>query len=95
MFSKESIPKSVPHCLISIEQMYDSFPAVMKLLPGPHNKIFELFKVLSGFINEEVERHKKDIDFNNPRDYVDAFLIEIEKVREELLDASIHCIHIA
>lgn len=58
----------------------------MKVLPGPHNKIFELFKVLSGFLGEEVERHQKDIDPNNPRDYIDAFLIEMEKVCEQLLD---------
>lgn len=66
--------------------MYDSFPAVMKVLPGPHNKIFKLFKTLSGFIREEVECHLKDIDPDNPRDYIDAFLIEMEKVCEQLFD---------
>lgn len=66
--------------------MYDSFTAVMKVLPGPHNKTFENFEVLSGFISEEVKCHQKDIDRNNPRDYIDAFLIEMEKVCEQQLD---------
>lgn len=66
--------------LMSFEQLYESFPMVMKYLPGPHNKIFENFTPIHKFITEEVERHKKDLDPNNPRDYIDAFLIEMEKV---------------
>ncbi|XP_058493849.1 cytochrome P450 2J6-like [Solea solea] len=58
--------------------LYESFPGVMKHLPGPHNKIFSNFNILKDFISEEVQRHKKDLDHNNPRDYMDAFLIEIE-----------------
>lgn len=66
--------------LTSFEQLYDSFPMVMKYLPGPHNKMFENYTTIRKFITEEVERHKKDLDPNNPQDYIDAFLIEMEKV---------------
>lgn len=55
----------------------------MKHLPGRHNKIFEKNAKVKEFIREEVQRHQKDIDPNNPRDYIDAFLIEMEKVREQ------------
>ncbi|KAM9385851.1 uncharacterized protein KZ484_007430 [Pholidichthys leucotaenia] len=58
---------------------YESFPRVMKHLPGPHNKMFSNFSSLQDFIGQEVKRHKKDLDHNNPRDYIDAFLIELEK----------------
>ncbi|XP_074523687.1 cytochrome P450 2J4-like [Halichoeres trimaculatus] len=62
--------------------IYDSFPAVMKHLPGPHNKIFSHFDALEEFLNQEVQRHKMDLDCNNPRDYIDAFIIEMEKQQE-------------
>ncbi|XP_038572266.1 cytochrome P450 2J6-like [Micropterus salmoides] len=58
--------------------MYQSFPRVMKHLPGPHNKIFSHFNTLLDFISQEVKWHKKDLDHNNPRDYIDAFLTEME-----------------
>ncbi|XP_076583276.1 uncharacterized protein LOC143318698 [Chaetodon auriga] len=62
--------------------LYESFPGVMKHLPGPHNKIFSHFKALQDFITEEVRSHKKDLDYNNPRDYIDTFIIEMEKHKE-------------
>ncbi|KAM3619696.1 uncharacterized protein V6R79_012131 [Siganus canaliculatus] len=64
---------------------YDGFPSVMKHLPGPHNKIFSHFRTLTDFIGEEVKIHKKDLDHNNPRDYIDAFVIEMEKHKESQL----------
>ncbi|XP_070816899.1 cytochrome P450 2J6-like [Chaetodon trifascialis] len=59
--------------------LYDSFPGVMKHLPGPHNKMSSHFNALQDFITEEVKSHKKDLDYNNPRDYIDTFIIEMEK----------------
>lgn len=56
----------------------------MKHLPGPHNKLFSYFNSLRDFLNEEVQNHKKDMDHSNPRDYIDAFIIEMEKVCEHL-----------
>lgn len=64
-------------------QLYESFPSVMKHLPGPHNKLFTNFDLVKDFIHEEVEKHKKDLDHNNPRDYIDTFLIEMDKVRKK------------
>uniref|UniRef100_A0A8P4GGX3 Uncharacterized protein n=1 Tax=Dicentrarchus labrax TaxID=13489 RepID=A0A8P4GGX3_DICLA len=62
--------------------LYESFPRVMKHLPGPHNKIFSHNKVLLDFIGEEVKMHKNNVDHNNPRDYIDTFITEIENVCE-------------
>ncbi|XP_034557102.1 cytochrome P450 2J1-like isoform X3 [Notolabrus celidotus] len=64
--------------------LYDSFPALMRLLPGPHNAIFSNSKCLEVSIRAEVERHKLDLDPSNPRDYIDAFLIEKHKRSGEL-----------
>uniref|UniRef100_A0A3P8VGW1 Cytochrome P450, family 2, subfamily N, polypeptide 13 n=1 Tax=Cynoglossus semilaevis TaxID=244447 RepID=A0A3P8VGW1_CYNSE len=57
--------------------LYDSFPSLMKYLPGPHNRIFANSKSLEGFITREVEDHKLDLDLDNPHDYIDTFLIEM------------------
>ncbi|XP_051803101.1 cytochrome P450 2J6-like [Acanthochromis polyacanthus] len=62
--------------------LYDSFPGVMKYLPGPLNKMFSNFNIIEDFIGQEVNRHKKDLDCNNPRDYIDTFLIEMKKYKE-------------
>uniref|UniRef100_G3PNK4 Cytochrome P450, family 2, subfamily N, polypeptide 13 n=1 Tax=Gasterosteus aculeatus aculeatus TaxID=481459 RepID=G3PNK4_GASAC len=62
--------------------LYDSFPRVMKHLPGSHNKIFSHYDSLLDFMNKEVESHKKDLDHSDPGDYIDAFIIEMEKHNE-------------
>ncbi|CAJ1060045.1 cytochrome P450 2J1-like isoform X1 [Xyrichtys novacula] len=64
--------------------LYDSFPSLMKHLPGPHNGIFSNSKCLEASIRVEVERHKLDLDPSNPRDYIDAFLIEKRRRNGEL-----------
>ncbi|XP_068599297.1 cytochrome P450 2J6-like [Brachionichthys hirsutus] len=56
--------------------LYDAFPALMRLLPGPHNAIFSNSRCLEASIRGEIERHKLDLDTSNPRDYIDSFLIE-------------------
>ncbi|KAG7228949.1 hypothetical protein INR49_008727 [Caranx melampygus] len=63
-------------------QLYEVFPGVMKRLPGPHHKTFILFDEVKDFITQEVQRHKKDLNHSNPRDYIDAFLIEMENHKE-------------
>ncbi|KAM7013065.1 cytochrome P450 2J6-like [Tautogolabrus adspersus] len=62
--------------------LYESFPSVMKHMPGPHNKMFHHFNIVKEFIGQEVQMHKKNLDHNNPRDYIDAFIIEMEKNKE-------------
>uniref|UniRef100_A0A3P8PI55 Uncharacterized protein n=1 Tax=Astatotilapia calliptera TaxID=8154 RepID=A0A3P8PI55_ASTCA len=63
-------------------QLYESFPGVMKRLPGPHNKMFSYFDIVKDFIAQEIKSHKEDLDPNNPGDYIDAFLIKMENLNE-------------
>ncbi|XP_047442830.1 uncharacterized protein LOC125009170 [Mugil cephalus] len=69
-------------------QLYEAFPGVMKHLPGEHNKLFNYSDILKDFISQEVQSHKKDLDHSNPRDYIDTFLIEMEKHKESDLGFS-------
>lgn len=61
-------------------QLYEAFPSLLKHLPGPHNKIFRNYTIVQGFLDQEIKIHKQDLDPNNPRDYIDSFIIEMEKV---------------
>ncbi|XP_030628943.1 cytochrome P450 2J6 [Chanos chanos] len=62
--------------------LYEIFPSLMKILPGKHNGIFHGFEEVSGYIREELEKHKKDRDPAAPRDYIDTFLDEMETTTE-------------
>uniref|UniRef100_A0A8C6WXC7 Cytochrome P450, family 2, subfamily N, polypeptide 13 n=1 Tax=Neogobius melanostomus TaxID=47308 RepID=A0A8C6WXC7_9GOBI len=63
-------------------QLYESFPWLMKHLPGPHNAMFEDTATIQKFVAEEVERHKQDLNPSNPRDYIDAFIIEMQNHKD-------------
>ncbi|XP_074492013.1 cytochrome P450 2J5-like [Sebastes fasciatus] len=62
--------------------LYEAFPGVMKHLPGPQNKIFSHYNDILDFISQEVKSHKTDLDHNDPRDYIDAFIIEMENNKQ-------------
>jgi len=53
----------------------------MRRLPGPHKNIFALWKKVIDFVKEKVNAHRADHDPSYPRDYIDSFLAEMEKVR--------------
>ncbi|XP_067321655.1 cytochrome P450 2B4-like [Anolis sagrei] len=55
------------------------FPPMMDCLPGPHKKVFADCKGLQAHFREEMESHKLTLDPENPRDYIDCFLIKLEK----------------
>ncbi|XP_048052251.1 cytochrome P450 2J4-like [Megalobrama amblycephala] len=61
-------------------QLYNMFPWLMRQLPGPHKKIIALWKEVIGFVREKVNAHRLDYDPSNPRDYIDCFLAEMEKL---------------
>ncbi|XP_049911344.1 cytochrome P450 2J4-like [Epinephelus moara] len=62
--------------------LYEAFPGVMKHMPGPHNTMFSSYNAILDFISQEVKSHKKDLDPSDPRDYIDAFIIEMENHKE-------------
>uniref|UniRef100_A0A8C5WI64 Cytochrome P450 n=1 Tax=Leptobrachium leishanense TaxID=445787 RepID=A0A8C5WI64_9ANUR len=64
-------------------QLYDMFPRIMWYIPGPHQRIFTLLKKLLVFAEKRVELNEKTLDPSNPRDYVDAFLIKMEKKKND------------
>lgn len=61
-------------------QLYNAFP-FLRVLPGSHNVIFKNFALQRSFILEKVKEHQESLDINNPRDFIDYFLIRMEKVQ--------------
>ncbi|XP_051737047.1 cytochrome P450 2B15 [Ctenopharyngodon idella] len=59
-------------------QFYNLVPFI-KHFPGPHQKIKQNANELLGFIRDEVKGHKETLDPDSPRDFIDAYLLEIEK----------------
>uniref|UniRef100_A0A8C2Z4V2 Cytochrome P450, family 2, subfamily N, polypeptide 13 n=1 Tax=Cyclopterus lumpus TaxID=8103 RepID=A0A8C2Z4V2_CYCLU len=81
-------PTSFASCIclkLSAWRLYQAFPGVMKHLPGPHNTMFSHYNAILEFISQEVESHKKDLDHSDPRDYIDAFIIEMANHHESVL----------
>ncbi|XP_077337689.1 cytochrome P450 2A5-like [Lithobates pipiens] len=63
--------------------MLNVFPKISLYIPGPHQKAFRNFGKIKAFISESVNHHKKTIDINCPRDFIDSFLIKMEKDKDK------------
>ncbi|KAM4642693.1 cytochrome P450 2F2-like [Discoglossus pictus] len=58
---------------------YNIFPGVMRCMPGPHNKIFKNFAKLKHFVLEMLKEHQDTFQPDCPRDFIDCFLIKMQK----------------
>uniref|UniRef100_A0A8C7WMW5 Cytochrome P450, family 2, subfamily P, polypeptide 10 n=1 Tax=Oryzias sinensis TaxID=183150 RepID=A0A8C7WMW5_9TELE len=74
-------------------QLFNSFPWLMKKLPGPHQKILTLLSMLIDFAKVKISEHKENLDPSSPKDYIDSFLIEMaqNENRESSFDISNLC----
>ncbi|XP_053149432.1 cytochrome P450 2C31-like [Hemicordylus capensis] len=59
--------------------VYSAIPRIMNHLPGPHNKLFADSAKICAFIREKVESHKLALDPQNPGDFIDCFLLKLQK----------------
>ncbi|XP_077337485.1 cytochrome P450 2G1-like [Lithobates pipiens] len=62
-------------------QVFEMFPKIMAFIPGKHQQILSNMQKLLQYVRKRVEKNKETLDLDNPRDYVDAFLIKMEKER--------------
>nr|KAF6381619.1 cytochrome P450 family 2 subfamily J member 2 [Pipistrellus kuhlii] len=60
-------------------QLYNTFPRIMNFLPGYHQTHFHKWEQLKLFISHVIQNHKRDWNPAEPRDFIDAYLMEIEK----------------
>ncbi|XP_039666476.1 cytochrome P450 2J2-like [Perca fluviatilis] len=64
-------------------QLYDAFPGLLKYLPGPHQTVHANYKEMMIFLKKEVEKHQEEWNPDDPRDYIDAYLSEMKKKKED------------
>ncbi|XP_008999594.3 cytochrome P450 2J2 isoform X2 [Callithrix jacchus] len=60
-------------------QLYNIFPWIMKLLPGPHQTLFSHWQKLKLFVSHIIEKHRRDWNPAETRDFIDAYLKEMSK----------------
>ncbi|XP_048833576.1 cytochrome P450 2J2-like isoform X4 [Brienomyrus brachyistius] len=61
-------------------QLYNLWPRLFDYVPGPHQTIFSNYDQIITFVKEEIAKHKKDWDPSDPRDFVDAYFGEMDKM---------------
>ncbi|KAM3911029.1 cytochrome P450 2F2-like [Leptodactylus fuscus] len=59
--------------------LYNIYPNIIKHLPGPHRVMMKNFRFMENFIKRRMEDNMKTLDINNPRDFIDCFLIKMQK----------------
>uniref|UniRef100_A0A667XSS3 Cytochrome P450 2J2-like n=1 Tax=Myripristis murdjan TaxID=586833 RepID=A0A667XSS3_9TELE len=60
------------------DSLYNSFPLLMRRLPGPHHTVQQFWRETIEMIQSEIKEHKKDWNPAEPRDYIDCYLTEIQ-----------------
>ncbi|XP_035508738.1 cytochrome P450 2J2-like [Morone saxatilis] len=60
-----------------LAQAYNSFPWLVKWLPGPHHRILALVQKIIDFVEIKIKEHRESLDPSSPRDYIDCFLTEM------------------
>ncbi|XP_072483354.1 cytochrome P450 2C23-like isoform X2 [Notamacropus eugenii] len=60
-------------------QLYNIYPSLIKHLPGSHRTIYKNGLHMKSFIMDQVKTHEETLDPNNPRDYIDCYLIKMQQ----------------
>lgn len=64
-------------------QIYNMVPWLLRLLPGPHKELISLWNKVIDFVKSKIEEHRADFNPSAPRDYIDCFLGEMEKWKND------------
>ncbi|XP_075392718.1 cytochrome P450 2B4-like [Tenrec ecaudatus] len=60
-------------------QVFELFSNVLKHFPGTHQQIYKNILEVNTFIARSVEQHRATLDPNTPRDFIDTFLLRMDK----------------
>uniref|UniRef100_A0A8C6A2W7 unspecific monooxygenase n=1 Tax=Marmota marmota marmota TaxID=9994 RepID=A0A8C6A2W7_MARMA len=60
-------------------QVCNNFPVLINIFSGSHKKLFKNVNDLKQYFLEKIKEHQESLDMNNPRDFIDCFLIKMEE----------------
>ncbi|KAK9401393.1 cytochrome P450 2J5-like [Crotalus adamanteus] len=63
--------------------MFIMFPRLMNYLPGPHQDALASIEVINSFAKQEIEKHKESSCLHEPQDFIDHYLLQMEKSRND------------
>ncbi|XP_015482267.1 cytochrome P450 2G1-like isoform X1 [Parus major] len=63
-------------------QLYNMAEPLLKFVPGPHRRIPQLLGTMRSFIAKRVQDNARTLDPHSPRDFIDAFLIQMDKEKD-------------
>nr|XP_012616212.1 cytochrome P450 2G1 [Microcebus murinus] len=63
-------------------QLYDMYSGIMQYLPGRHNRIYYVIEELKDFIASRVKINEASLDPQNPRDFIDCFIIKMHQDKD-------------
>ncbi|VTJ90839.1 Hypothetical predicted protein, partial [Marmota monax] len=59
--------------------VFEFFSDVLKHFPGTHRQVYENLQEVLTFIGHSVEKHRATLDPSAPRDFIDAYLLRMDK----------------
>ncbi|XP_028710907.1 cytochrome P450 2B1-like [Peromyscus leucopus] len=60
-------------------QVFELFSGFLKYFPGAHRQISKNLQEILDYIGQSVEKHRATLDPRNPRDFIDTYLLRMEK----------------
>ncbi|XP_062987946.1 cytochrome P450 2J5-like [Elgaria multicarinata webbii] len=63
--------------------LYEMFPSILKHLPGPHKKVITVSHLVLSYAKEEIKKHKEQLSFHEPQDFMDFYLLQMEKNKND------------
>ncbi|XP_057607335.1 cytochrome P450 2B1-like [Chionomys nivalis] len=60
-------------------QMFELYSGFLKFFTGIHKQMYKNLHEVLEYIGHSVEKHRETLDPNNPRDFIDTYLIRMEK----------------
>ncbi|KAF3818129.1 hypothetical protein GH733_012437, partial [Mirounga leonina] len=64
-------------------QVFELFHNFLKYFPGTHRQVYKNLQEITHFIDRVVEKHRETLDPSSPQDFIDAYLIRMDKEKAD------------